>query len=57
MLIHYLADTWAIAPPFDLARTRERPMGDHGIPIALLRYYRALAPLRAPVSWVAVRID
>jgi hypothetical protein len=56
-LIHYLADTSAIAPPFDLARARERPMGDHGIPIASTRPYRALAALRVPISPVPVRID
>jgi hypothetical protein len=55
--IHYLADAWASAPLFDLARTRERPMGDHGVPIASPRLYRALAGLRVPVSWVPVRIE
>jgi hypothetical protein len=56
-LIHYVAHTSTIAAPFDLARARERPMGDHGIPIASPRLYRALAALRVPVSWVPVRID
>ena len=54
---HYLADAWAGAPPFDLARTHERPMGDHGIPVASPRLYRVLAALRVPVAWIPVRID
>jgi hypothetical protein len=49
-LIHYLADTLAIALPFDLVRAHKRPMGDHGIPIASPRLYPVFAALRVSVS-------
>ena len=55
--IHYLSDVWATTPPFDLARTHERPMGDYGVPIASQRLSHLLAALRVPVSWIPVRLD
>lgn len=54
--LHYTAESWADVPPFDLARTRERPLGDRGIPIASPKLYRALAGLKVSVAWVPVRV-
>lgn len=54
--LRYASDTWSPLPPFDLARTLERPIGHYGIPLASPRLYRLLASLRIPSAWVPVRV-
>jgi hypothetical protein len=54
--LHFTNQAWSSIPPFDIARTFEKPMGYYGVPIVSQRLYRFLAAMKIASDWVPVRV-
>ncbi len=54
--LHFTKSAWAAMPPFDIARTCEKPMGHYGVPVVSPRLYRLMTSLKIASAWIPVRL-